>query len=193
MLKKEPPFWNLFYILQQHFVFYYNVYFSVWRFRKGGLHSCFLFYGIFMNCLGYGVEWGAGLWMINFEGLKGSGRDLAEGVVAGQHSLARLEWRRELKSSPRMTHRACTSEPSEQAAGLRKTTTSRHSESRPSRELGMFTHCCFHRASQMLFRFPKKQEFCTSTNDLQNSRYFRRLDIAGLCYHIVMCLNMPCR
>jgi hypothetical protein len=29
--------------------------------------------------------------MINFEGLKGSGRDLAEGVVAGQHSLARLE------------------------------------------------------------------------------------------------------
>jgi hypothetical protein len=29
--------------------------------------------------------------MINFEGLKGTGRDFAEGAVAGQHSLARLK------------------------------------------------------------------------------------------------------
>jgi hypothetical protein len=29
--------------------------------------------------------------MMNFEGLKGRGRDLAEGAVAGQHLFARLE------------------------------------------------------------------------------------------------------
>jgi hypothetical protein len=75
----------------------------MWRFRKGGLRSRFLIYGIFLNCLGYGVEWGAGLWMMDFEGFT-----LAEGAVAGQHSFARLEWRRELKSSLRMTHRTCT-------------------------------------------------------------------------------------
>ena len=55
-----------------------------------GLHSCFLIYGIFLNYSGYGVEWGAGLRMMNFDGLKGRGRDLAEGAVAG-HLFARLE------------------------------------------------------------------------------------------------------
>lgn len=67
------------------------MYTSVWSFRKGGLHSCFLIYGIFLNCLGYVVEWGAGLRMMNFEGLKWRGRDPAESAVAGQHLFAQLE------------------------------------------------------------------------------------------------------
>jgi len=166
--------------------------FSVWRFRKGGFHSCFLMYGIFLTCLEYGVEWGAGLRMMNFEGLRGRGRDLAEGVVVGQYLFAQLE-RRKLKSSLRMTHPICTTEPSKQAAGMPKNTTSRHSASRPSRELHMFTHCCFYRASQMLFRWYMKLEFCTRTNDLQTIPHVWRIDIVGLCYHIVMCLNLPCR
>jgi hypothetical protein len=61
--------------------------FSVWIFRKGGLHYCFFIYGVFLNCLGYGVEWGAGLGIMNFEGLRGRYRDL----VAGQYLFAQLE------------------------------------------------------------------------------------------------------
>jgi hypothetical protein len=65
--------------------------FSMWRFRKEGLHSCFLIYAIFLSCLGYDVEWGAELRMMDFEGLKGGDRDLAKGAVAGNHLFARLE------------------------------------------------------------------------------------------------------
>lgn len=143
-----------------YFTFYNNTLFStiiytfsMWRFRKGGLHSCFLIYDIFLNCLGYGVEWGAGLWMINFEGLKGRGRDLAEG---DSPSVYLRTFRTGIRIAK--NHHITT-------FGKQPLTRAAH----------VYTHCCFHRAFQMLFRFPMKQEFCTRTNDLQTSRHFWRL------------------